>query len=269
MRKTRFRRCLNKRVIALIIFSIIFISGCSRLKISSDNAPYYAEATSSLLWCRGNSNTAHLLYSPEINIIEEDQYGRVLFEYSEGVGSVQCGKAGPIIFYMLSAVLVAQKSDEKCVYFYPNVNYKCRIIDDSTMKPVELTAEELSELKTLNDWNKELDLSRCQKEQNIYDIRDNKRHNIEATDQIRTVKAEFETQYSVELKAFPFEQNDSGSVIVSMCEFGDQPWNGCLLIVMINADGSYAFKDNASGDLDYFNYQDALMQLKEECNWDR
>ena len=132
-----------------------------------------------------------------------------------------------------------------------------------------ISAEELSELKTLNDWNKELDLSRCQKEQNIYDIRDNKRHNIEATDQIRTVKAEFETQYSVELKAYPFEQNDSGSVIVSMCEFGDQPWNGCLLIVMINADGSYAFKDNASGDLDYFNYQDALMQLKEECNWDR
>jgi hypothetical protein len=71
----------------------------------------------------------------EIRIIEKDKYGRVLFYYSEGVYN--------------NHRLIAQKSDNTYVYYYPDFNFISTDFRQATI-----------ELKNKNDWNKPLDESK-------------------------------------------------------------------------------------------------------------
>ena len=114
-------------IIPVILISLLFTACSERTKITDEAAPFYAEALASLLWCGGYSCSVELIGSPEIRIIEEDSFGRVLFEYSEGSAHINITKKEhPIYDYRLSAVLIAQKYDSEYVYYYPEINFKCR-----------------------------------------------------------------------------------------------------------------------------------------------
>lgn len=260
-----------KKAIAIIMIMIVFTSllftaGCGRLKIPDEAAPYYAEAIASLLWCKGNSASIERIGRPEIKVIEEDSFGRVMFEYSEGWANVGLFKTGAIYDYLLCAVLIAQKCDEEFVYYYPDVNFKCRklVKNDRYALPTELTENELTELKQLNDWDKEIDLSRCTKAANKYEI---VHRSILDSEQIQAIGKELENRYGITLCVLPMLQNRSGSVLVSAMEYYS-PWDGHLFMFIVDKDGAYVLKDNSVDDFDYYDYQNVLMELKIECDWE-
>ena len=37
---------------------------------------------------------------------------------------------------------------------------------------------------------------------------------------------------------------------------------------IVDKDGAYVLKDNSVDDFDYYDYQDVLMELKIECDWE-
>lgn len=83
-----------------------------------------------------------------INVIEIDEKGRVLYEF-DGQNFAN--------YYGITHILVCQyiDYDNELVYYYPENNFIIRLIYEETPH------EQLEQLKLLNDWNQEIDLSKC------------------------------------------------------------------------------------------------------------
>ena len=83
-----------------------------------------------------------------INVIEIDENGRVLYEF-DGQNFAN--------YYGITHILVCQyiDYDNELVYYYPENNFIIRLIYEETPH------EQLEQLKLLNDWNQEIDLSKC------------------------------------------------------------------------------------------------------------
>ncbi len=113
----------------------------------------YTEAINSLLWTNGYSFSTDFVKDSEIEIIEEDAYGRILFLYREKYFS------GADISF--SSLLVCQKSAADKVYYYEDINFIIleQELYTSTLK--EFSKNEIDILKIINDWNQELDLEKC------------------------------------------------------------------------------------------------------------
>ena len=83
-----------------------------------------------------------------INVIEIDENGRVLYEF-DGQNFAN--------YYGITHILVCQyiDYDNGLVYYYPENNFIIRLIYEET------SHEQIEQLKLLNDWNQEIDLSKC------------------------------------------------------------------------------------------------------------
>lgn len=145
-----------------VLFCIVFVlistvcSGCGYKGYSGENVDLYTVAINSVLWNVGNSYGADFARDSEINVIEKDEYGRTLFTYHEKyyVESSLC----------FSALIVSQYSSDGYVYYYEDCNY---IIKEhiNIWEAVDFEQDEINEIKELNDWNNELDLSKCTKKE--------------------------------------------------------------------------------------------------------
>ncbi len=145
---------LSGIVISAIVFIIFFIFFLIYLftdykGYEGENRDLYTEAIYSLLGNRGYFLDGEILGDPEIIIVEEDNYGRTMFSYLE---------KNDISSYNY---LIAQKSDDNYVYFYPDYNFISSEYDyqNDTGQPV-FTTDEINNLKVLNDWNLPLDESK-------------------------------------------------------------------------------------------------------------
>lgn len=114
-----------------------------------DYPDLYTVAVNNFFGCNGyiaNENP----FDPEINVIETDGYGRVLFTYDEWLNDLDGTD--------LVACFVMQQSDGEYVSYYEE---DCALIypqPDDTMTPPD---DELTALKERNNWNLPLDDAKC------------------------------------------------------------------------------------------------------------
>ena len=101
----------NIKLVTLMI-SVIALTGCFFRRIDPIYTGEYPElfsvALGSLLGARGYSLSVGSL--PDLIILEEDDYGRILFEYSDGGG-------------LYPSRLIMQKTEGDYAYFYQHYNF--------------------------------------------------------------------------------------------------------------------------------------------------
>lgn len=136
----------------LTIFMMVAFIGCAYKGYSGDRRDLYTEAVNSVLWNNGHSFSADRYADAQIEIIEEDSYGRTLFTYYEKY------YAGASISF--SALLVSQASTKDEVFYYEDINY---IVKEQVIYevPKEFEDAEIEKLKEANDWNEEINLDKC------------------------------------------------------------------------------------------------------------
>lgn len=137
-------------VAALIVFTLggctNFLKHFSYQGYNGDYPALYAEAINSVLGVFGYHDSSSLA-DPEIEILETDKYGRVMYKYKE-----DCAKA----------VCIVQKYDDDYVYYYPDYNFIGGATNDMRELELKLFApESIENLKALNDFDKEFDESKC------------------------------------------------------------------------------------------------------------
>ena len=92
---------------------------------------------------------------PQIEIIEEDVFGRTMFIYYE-----KYYKGADISF---STLIICQDSNEKEVFFYEDINYIIKEQKLYSQNIENFTDGEIAYLKLINDWNKEINYDKCVK----------------------------------------------------------------------------------------------------------
>lgn len=151
-----------KRGLSIIFVLLILVSltSCGGYKgYSGDNSELYTVAINSVPWINGFSWTADFVCDPQIEIVEEDEYGRIMFIYHERYyGGSDIGFA---------ALVISQSSNEKEVFYYEDVNYIVKK-QETYIDAVELEVfndEEIEALKSINDWDQEIDYDKCVKKE--------------------------------------------------------------------------------------------------------
>ena len=154
----KIRRQTRLLILLLVICSILFVGIPMLLFFLWLHVPYsykgdypdlYTVAVNNFFGCNGyiaNENP----FDPDINVIETDSYGRVLFTYDEWMNDLDGTD--------LVACFVMQHSDGEYVSYYED---GCALIyprPDDTMTPPE---DELTALKERNDWDLPLDDAKC------------------------------------------------------------------------------------------------------------
>ena len=246
-----------KRIGAIItvLFLAFSFSSC-RYGILPENAAYYTEAINSLLWCRGNSSNGDKKYNPQIEIIDRDSFGRVLFSYKEGFSGADYEDLSDLNIY---AFLIMQAEDDEFVYYYEDINYVCVNFADYRE---DICRCQIDELKVDNDWGKVFNTDKC--------IRRNKSTKKISSNFDSSVNSFIESkkkEVGTYLRVCPSGHDSFGRTIISMSEFGRTPWQGRLIVCIIQPDGSVFCSDDYNLTFDYFEYHNNLQALKNEANW--
>lgn len=144
-------------LVLLLVLTLLILTGCYS-GYSGEHTDLYTVAINSISWTFGHSFGADFPMDSEIEIIEQDQYGRTLFTYYEEFYS-----GGDITF---SSLVVCQSSNEQHAFYYEDVNFIVKEQEVDIPWPVnEFTNEEIEQLKLANDWNKPLNLEKCVKKE--------------------------------------------------------------------------------------------------------
>ena len=139
-----------KFIKVFVMVLILYMAGCRSIDVTY-NGEYpelFTVAINSLLGVVGY--TAGHMLQPELELLEEDDYGRQLFSYFEDRRT------------STFSLIIAQKEINGYVYFYPHDNF----IAITSQNPWMLTSNDFSEdeinkLKEVNNWNQPMDCSEC------------------------------------------------------------------------------------------------------------
>ena len=146
----------SKFTLAAQLLIILSSCGCAFKEYSGDYPDLYAVAINSVLWVNGYSWGADFECDPQIEKIDKDNYGRVMFFYQE-----RNYKGSEIWF---SALVVCQASNDSEVFYYEDEGYIIKGRMSIARNTAEVfNAEDIDYLKSINDWNKELDYEKCVK----------------------------------------------------------------------------------------------------------
>ena len=129
--------------------------GCGYKGYSGNNPDLYTVAINSLLWNSGHSSGADRIIESKIEVLEKDEHGRTLFTYHE-------------IYYdggtrTISSLCISQGTYDGYVYYYEDTNYLIKEQEQDSRQYLIFQQEEIDYLKRINDWNTEIDLSKCTK----------------------------------------------------------------------------------------------------------
>ncbi|MCL2253498.1 MAG: hypothetical protein FWC09_03565 [Lachnospiraceae bacterium] len=238
---------MKKNLILYALLILILLSGCEGTSTPKlypgDYSDLYTVAINTMLDSWGAVGG---WYSIRINIIEQDAYGRVLFQYYESKVN--------------HCLIISQLTEEQFVYFYPDYNFISSSEDNFSM-------EQINELKERNDWNMDLNIDKCirkeitilKEEGNI--IKDSK------------FEAFYYDLYDDEpsfISANYFSKDDYGRSIYTTRSRGKRTvtYSGDdIIIMMFYPDGTYNKEVGYFELTELYNYQDELKQFKERNNW--
>ena len=222
----------------------------------------YTVAVNSLLAVYGYHSHGDALLEP----IEEDSFGRVLFSYHE---DDYYGEGWPNSF----SYLICQKTDETYAYYYPDYNF---IIKEWNGADVPFSKEEIDDLKSKNDWEKELDekgltrieIARQQKEPEEKMERKDFTVFFQKTAE---EKGRGEDKIHVNYVCYLTSDTYGRAIYYASGGCGD-PYGDHLeldLAIIFNPDGSYKEETCILELTDLYHYQDDLKEFKELNNWNR
>jgi len=143
----------TRKTIVVILFLISFMFSNCAVSIYSqfatgeydgDYPELYSIGINSILGAKGYINQGYGKWLSEIQIIEKDNFGRVLFHYCE--------------YNRVSSrsFIISQKNDMEHSYYYPNYNFISNFGGEFSDDEIEL-------LKTKNDWNMPVNIDKCVK----------------------------------------------------------------------------------------------------------
>ena len=155
MVRWKSNKLLKTVLLTVCLIVLIPFAGCAYKGYSGKRTDLYTVAVNSVLWNLGHSYGADFAVDSQIEILETDKFGRTLFTYREKYYS-----RDSISF---SALLVLQCSSDGYAYFYEDYNYLIKEQESHSATLQNFDESEKENLKSLNDWDKELDLSKCTK----------------------------------------------------------------------------------------------------------
>ena len=151
----------------LLVLIITFsVSACKPYRYKGEHADLYTVAVNAVFRAQGFISTAETMHDPDIKIIEEDDYGRVLFYYNEWQHYYDEGDQWESVyanFYYACAIM--QKATEQYVYYYEDDCVEAYVCKNRYSLDVanEISNKDFSQLKQLNDWNKPINEEKCTK----------------------------------------------------------------------------------------------------------
>ena len=227
---------------ALVVFTCL--TGCfGEYEYSGEYPDMYTEAIRSLIGAIGRLDEVGL--NPEMSILDEDEYGRVLYSYYEGAR---------VNTYNY---LIMQKSDEEYVYFYQDYNF-------ISSTEIFFSEEDIEKLKEYNDWGKETDNEKCTKAKIEYKKTDgplNKRKIL------KLASEHLGNDFKNHVSSIDFITTDLHRRLMYIC-YGKYSCNRYIVFIF-NPDGSYDEENYAVELEDLQNYQDQLKAFKDANNWDK
>jgi hypothetical protein len=247
-----------KRALSIIFVLLILISltSCAYKGYSGDNSELYTVAVNSVLWTNGYSWSADFKCDPQIEIVDEDDYGRIMFRYYE-----KYYKGAGISF---SALIIFQASKEKEVFYYEDVNYIVKKQDIYSQNLEEFNDEEIEYLKSINDWNQEINYDKCVKKE-ITKTKANIPHEKEIEKQIIDEFGLLNGQYTLFMD-FLTSNSDNSKFIVYGYIYKNENEGVCFIGLVENESGSFE-KLNTLVPLNAYEYKTEFMEFKATNNW--
>lgn len=247
-------------VIAAIIIAAMMVVSCTPPPYNGDNPELYTAAIRNV--------TGYATMGAATNVIETDEYGRVLFEYSMPTGFYHDGEDRKIHAYVIS-----QKADSENVYYYDGICF------ETVKKRSDFDDKMEAALKERNDWNKPINedkltcrriLKRVEKKFDYYETRApiNISASREPINEILRSHVDVGEYESIASELFDKDSFGRG-LYFSRCfyrEKGQSRTYGSSYFMMIEPDGTY---DESSFiiEVDAYNYWEDLMEFKELHNW--
>ena len=142
----------------IVLLAILLLRACSYTGYGGEHTDLYAVAVNNVFGLWGHCSNGEALYDPVIEIIETDEYGRVLFFYDEYYDD----SIDPTIDYGMAFVIM-QKSEDGYVYYYQDACYAPYFDtqDDFSTVMERVDPALIEDLKARNDWNEEIDETKC------------------------------------------------------------------------------------------------------------
>lgn len=240
---------LIKKVMIFILILILPLCSCDN--ISDMEFALNTEALFSIFGCYGNTLRGY-------SIIEEDKYNRVLFKiYSGQDANIFVTEKTEDIFNF-KYYLICQYIDyeNEYIYYYPSVNMNMKYKSD-------LNEEELKELKELNDWDQEIDLSKCIRRKIGLDFKtniDTSHINQLAKENINNAKS-----YYISSCLFDIDKNGLELYAVSFSDLNANDQTKRAFAIISSPKYSFKFDILELHSIDYIDY---LEDFKEKNNWE-
>lgn len=229
---------------------MILFAGCNYKGYSGEHTDLFTVAINSILWNCGHSYGADFAKDSEIEIIDRDEFGRILFRYQEKFYSAGTMK--------LSALIVSQYTFDSQVYYYEDCNY---IVKDRSVS-LTFEQEEIERLKGINDWGKPINVDKCIGKTIIK--KKHKNAEIESAVKDRVI-----TEYKVpdyrHLVYADYLTEDKNGNCIFYGVIALQIYEKVIFFVaFVNADGDIKLFTPS----ELFNYNEELKNFKAENGWE-
>lgn len=247
-------RNIKKVLLIIPLVFVLVLSSCYN-GYAGKRSDLYSVAINSVVWSNGYSWGADFKMNSKIEIIDVDQYGRTLFTYTESVYDTT-----KIAF---SSLIICQASTAKEVFYYEDVNYivKEQVLYIPYQK--EFNEEEIENLKLINDWNKEINYSKCIKK----DIRKGKL-NIPHEKEIKNqILDEFDMTSDCIWFAHYLTSNFDNTKYIMYGYVGNTREDGTYFIGLVEKGENNTIKINTIVPLDVYNYKNEFVEFKQANNW--
>ena len=247
---------MKKTLLIIAIALLIVLASCTYNGYSGNYSDLYSVAINSVLWLNGHSWGADYECDPQIEVIEEDKYGRIMFTYYEKYYS------GAGISF--SALIICQSSNEDKVFYYEDINY---IVKEQVLYSQNLenfNEEEIEQLKTVNDWNKEIDYDKCVVKE-ITKSKPKILHEKEIEDQIIDEFNVVNGEYSLFMDFLTNNLDNSKYIIYGNIK--KDKAESIYFIGLVENEKDYSIKLNIIVPLNVYDYKTEFVEFKKLNNW--
>ena len=250
---------------AFVFFALLGVIGSDHRYYRGDYPDLFTVAINSMLDSRGFRQYSRPM--PVIlEVIETDDYGRVLFFYTEVYFHGR--DIGSISAYSL---VISQHRDGEYVYFYPHHNFisvgqtihlpRSGFIPTASQLAEDFTAEAIEELKMRNNWNRELNLDNAVRVPIVYRKDRNGPISFDVLLNAYIELFEHETRSRAFLTFFIEDAYGRSIYTLQRSERA--------FVVMFLPDGSFDRDIGVMELFDFQRYQDELKAFKEMNSWNQ
>ena len=227
----------------LVVLLLLLLTGCRDPFRHYEKYPqYFSVAIYSLLGISGSE-------MDDIEILEQDSKGRIMFAFISEFSAID-EKPG------LYSVMICQKTDSEYSYIYPDYHFVAAHIKE------EISEEKIATLKTINDWNNDIDESKMTK---VRIVRSKQKNNSRGSRKEKIFKdvVDFDNE-TISLYGLGTDKENRWLYYVRIFNKDNSYKRSYMLI--LNEDYTYESTYLQQID-DVWNYQDQLKAFKELNHW--